>query len=653
MSAASQPVDGTRLGWTIAALGASAAPHFAHLPAWPLGIMLCMALWRLAVQAGRAALPGVVLRLALALAAFAGVLLTYQAVSGLDAGSALLVVMAALKLTETRFVRDLVVLNLIGYFLIVTQFLFAQTIVTALYAVPALWLVTTALLQATSPAPPLPWRRAFGRAGLLLAHALPLMIIAFVLFPRLSGPFWGIARNEGVAITGLSDSMSPGSITRLLQSDAVAFRARFTGPAPPASQRYWRGLVLSNFDGRRWSLYDEDDRKLAHEIEVTGEPLRYEVTLEPHQQRWLFALEQAHPRHLPAYSYMTNDRRVLRRRPVTRLYRYALQSYPGYRAARAAQSWELDRDLYLPPRRNERAVALAARWAADGQQAVVERALAYFREQPFFYTLTAPALPSADPVDEFLFTSRRGFCEHYASAFTVLMRAAGIPARVVVGYQGGELNPFGDHMTVRQSDAHAWSEVWLDGRGWVRVDPTAAVAPERVELGVGAALPAGETLPGLLRHYAWLQRVRYGLDVLNNGWNEWVLGFSREKQERLLERLGMPEPTLRKMLLTLIALSALVLGVMALQLLWQARPARRDTVLRAYDRLCRKLAPIAGPRAPGEGPLDYSRRVAGARPELGAQVGYITALYVALRYGPPSAANERDLRRLVRTLRVR
>lgn len=654
MSPARAPVDGTRLSWTLAALVATAVPHLANLPPWPLVILTATVVWRLAVQSGRLELPGVLVRLILSLTAFAGVLLTYHSVNGLEAGSALLIVMAALKLTETRYVRDLMVLALISYFLIVTQFLFAQSVLSGLYALPALWLVTTALLQVASPAPPLAWRRAFNRSGLLLAHALPLMLIAFLLFPRLSGPFWGIPRGDDVAITGLSETMSPGSITRLLQSDAVAFRVRFNGAVPAAQDRYWRGLVLSEFDGARWSLYKENDRGLSGAIEFDGEPLRYEIMLEPHQQRWLFALEQAQPETLPPLSLMSNDRRIILRRPVTRLYRYELTSYPEYRAARDAAPWELKRDLYVPGARNTRTIELARSWARRGlsPEQIVQQALGHFREQPFFYTLNPPGLSATDPVDDFLFSSRRGFCEHFASAFTLLMRAAGIPARVVVGYQGGELNPFGDHMTVRQSDAHAWSEAWLEGRGWVRVDPTAAVAPGRVELGVAASVPEGEALPGMFRHYAWLQRVRLGWDALNNGWNEWVLGFSRDKQIQLLEALGMQRPSLRKMLLTMIVLCAGVLGALALHLLWQARPAQRDPVARIYAAFCRKAAAVAGPRADGEGPLDYASRIVARRPELAPAVNAITSSYLALRYCPPAGQSPAQLRRLVRELRI-
>ncbi len=655
MNAATQRVDSARLGWTIACLVAAAAPHLANLPPWPMALMLLTILWRIAAQRGHRQLPGVVIRLLLALAGFAGVFVSFGTITGLDAGSTLLVVMAALKLTETRSVRDLIVLLLISYFLIVTQFLFGQSILVALYSIPAIWIITTALLQVSSPAVAMPWRRAFSRSGLLLAHAVPLMLIAFVLFPRMSGPFWAVPRSDNSAVTGLSDQMDPGSISRLLESDAVAFRAVFDDTPPPASQRYWRGPVLSNFDGRRWSIFQENDRELLPDsVSRAGDPVNYEITLEPHHRNWLFALELPNPAQLPRKTTMTADRRLLRSDPVTHLYQYRLESWPENIADASARRWTLSRDLNFPAERNPRAQALVRGWAesASDPADVVRQALQLFREQPFHYTRAPRPLDQRHPVDDFLFSSRRGFCEHYASAFTLMMRAAGIPARVVLGYQGGELNPFGRHMTVRQSDAHAWSEVWLLGRGWVRVDPTAAVAPERVELGVAGALPAGEGL-GLFRSSAWLRQVQFGWDALNNGWNQWVLGFAREEQRTLLRALGMKRPTVRKMLLTLIGLATVTLSALAGWLMLQSRPAAPDPLAILYRRFCRKVSTIAGPRKPGEGPLDFAERVATARPAIATEVHAITRQYLAARYFPdPPERCVAELRRQVGALRT-
>ncbi|NNM20380.1 MAG: DUF3488 domain-containing transglutaminase family protein [Gammaproteobacteria bacterium] len=651
-------LDTPRLLWTLACLAAAAGPHLLHLPLWSPGLMVTTMLWRLAAQQGRLALPGTVVRLVLAFAGFAGVFVSYGTITGLDAGSTLLVVMAALKLTETKSVRDLIVLLLISYFLIVTQFLFGQSIMIALYAFPTIWLITTALSQVSSAAPTMPWRKAFARSGILLAHAVPVMLIAFVLFPRMSGPFWSIPRGDNTALTGLSDTMQPGSITRLLQSDAVAFRVAFDDDPPPPEQRYWRGPVLSNFDGRSWSIFQQHDREVQESsIELIGPSVSYEVTLEPNYRNWLFALEQTDPGDLPRRSYMTSDLRLVRAEPVTQLFQYRLQSWPQHRANAdvGPNHWTLQRDRQFPQRTNRRAQALAQQWLAEtgDPAAVVERILRQFRVQEFVYTLTPPALSRTDPVDDFLFNTRRGFCEHYASAFTLMMRAAGVPARVVLGYQGGELNPFSRHLTVRQSDAHAWSEVWLDGRGWIRVDPTAAVAPERVESGVAGALPDGEQLPGLFRSYDWLRQLQFGWDAVNNGWNQWVLGFSRQEQRSLLRALGMKRPNLQKMLLAMIGLITAVMAIIAAHMLWQSRPSPADPCARIYARFCRKLERVAGARADHEGPLDFARRVMLAHPAIAAPVEEVTRLYVSLRYFPEDNDSRiADLRRAVRALRV-
>ncbi|NND58818.1 MAG: DUF3488 domain-containing transglutaminase family protein [Gammaproteobacteria bacterium] len=652
MKAATQVVDTPRLLWTLAALVLTSLPHVMHLPWWPFVLMAFTVSWRLAAITGRYRLPGVVVRLLLAAAGFAGVLLSYRSINGLEAGSALLLVMSALKLTETRYVRDLVVLILISYFLIVTQFLFAQSVFTALAAIPAVWLVTTALMQTASAAPPLAWRRALSRSGILLAQAVPLMIIAFVLFPRFSGPFWAIPRAENAAVTGLSDSMSPGSITELLESEAVAFRVKFDGTPPPRKDRYWRGLVLSNFDGRTWSVFKARDRNLNPDtLQPLSNAIGYEIMLEPHHQHWLFALEQADPASLPRGSYLTNDRRLTRNKPVTQLYQYRVESWPEYSASLTAADWEMRRDTQFDTRLNPRTQELAQQWRSElsSDAEIVNRALYLFRNEQFFYTLSPPALNRDDAVDEFLFQSRRGFCEHYASSFSLLMRAAGVPARVVVGYQGGEVNPYTGHMTIRQSDAHAWSEVWLPDRGWVRVDPTAAVAPARVELGVAGSVPDGETLPSLFRASQLLYNLQLGWDAFNNGWNEWVLGFSRNKQIDFLKLLGMRDPSLRKMLLTMLALIGIVVGLLSVHLLWQSRPRRADALTRLYDRFCRNIAPAEGGRRPAEAPLHFAARVSAAHPERADLIHLVTNLYLDLRYTPNPQTSLSELRRAIRS----
>ena len=266
-----------------------------------------------------------------------------------------------------------------------------------------------------------------------------------------------------------------------------------------------------------------------------------------------------------------------------------------------------------------------------------------FRQEDFHYTLRPPLL-GADAIDEFLFDSRRGFCEHYASAFVFLMRAAGVPARVVAGYQGGELNPVDGYLTVRQSDAHAWAEIWLADEGWLRIDPTAAVALLRIEQGIVAALPAGEPLLGIIRLDAdWMRDLRNRWEAANNTWNQWVLGYNPQRQREVLSRLGWPDPDWRSMTALLAVLCGLALLVVAL---WTLPGRRRDDpVQRAWQAYCAQLGRRGIIRADWEGPLDFAQRVAREKPELATLTSEAARHYAELRYGDGDSDGE-PLRRL-------
>lgn len=462
------------------------------------------------------------------------------------------------------------------------------------------------------------------------------MLLLFVLFPRIPGPIWGLPKDAHGGVTGLSDSMNPGSISDLGQSDAVAFRASFEGgEMPPANRLYWRGPVLWDTDGRRWT----GDRRL--ELDATPPPvtplgpaLAYTLTLEPHQQRFLLALDL--PGAAPPGARLGRDFQLWSDQPVRDRLRYSMRAWPDYRVD-ALSAVERQRALALPVGQHPRSRALAREWRAQAasDDEVVQFALLHFREQPFVYTLSPPLL-TGDVVDEFLFLSQRGFCEHYAAAFTVLMRAAGVPTRVVTGYQGGERNPLGDYLLVRQRDAHAWAEVWLDGRGWVRVDPTAAVAPIRVEQGMQAALPdsvgAGSVLglEGSAPMLAAVKQLSQIWDTVNNSWNQWVLGYGPARQAELMARLGFGRLDWRWLGIALLVTVALVLAAVVA---WLLRGRRPDPVLRAYRRLCGKLSRAGLPRRPCEGPRDYAARVVAARPDLRAPLLPLVDEYVAVRYG--------------------
>jgi protein-glutamine gamma-glutamyltransferase len=620
------------VAWLIISLVLVAAPHVERIPLW-ITLMCSMLFgWRLYLARGRLSLPSRWLLLALTAAATVGIYLSYGTVFGRSPGVALLLLLIALKLMEMRSLREAMLAVFLGYFLVITNFLYSQSIPTALYLLGVVFVITFTLAGFNYMAgiPPLAVRLRL--AGVLLAQSIPLMLVLFVFFPRVQGPIWGLPRDAAAGNSGLSDTMAPGTLSRLTLSDEVAFRVHFSAGLPPVARLYWRGPVMEEYDGLTWSVSRPLFAKRP-EVEGSGTPLRYEVTLEAHNKTWIFALEM--PVSLPPKTRLSEDYQVLAFAPVRSRVRYELISYPVFRIGLKEVPAELARTLALPEGFNPRARALAEGWRREARdpEEFVRRVLAYFRDEEFTYTLQPPLL-GPNGVDDFLFNTRRGFCEHYASAFTFLMRAAGIPARVVTGYQGGEMNPFGNYLIVRQADAHAWSEVWLEGRGWMRVDPTAAVAPERVESGIAAALPAGEVLPFTVRtDLAWLMELRLTWDSLAFRWNQWVLGYGPERQFEFLSRVGMRTPDWQSMAAWLLGGAGVLMLGFAAWMLRQYGQSSRDPVLAAWLRFCHKLERAGSPRRPGEGPRDYARRVKTTHPGAADTVERISALYIELRYG--------------------
>ncbi|MCG8435962.1 MAG: DUF3488 and transglutaminase-like domain-containing protein [Gammaproteobacteria bacterium] len=606
-------------------------PHFAYLTPWVFIVALFFSLWRLAAEARRWRMPPRWLKMLLVLFGFAGVFLTYGTLNGAEAGTALLILMVALKLTETETLRDCVLLVFLGYFLIMSEFLYSQEIPIVIYMLPVAWVLTAVLLTVTHTRNTFTYKSAFKFTGRYLLQALPVAAILFVLFPRIPGPLWGVPTTGGSAVSGLSDEMTPGSISNLILSDEIAFRVEFDGPPPPPELRYWRGPTLHFFNGRTWSQGFTQYQDVG-EFDAGDNLVNYVITLEPHQRHWLYALEL--PAHYPAGAALTFDYLLMDRRPVTQRKRYQITSSLNSRSGTELKKSDFRWSLRIPKRYNPRTQAMIEQWRAEAANdwEIVMRALTMFRQEPFIYTLQPPTL-GADSVDEFLFDTKRGFCEHYSSAFTFMMRAAGVPARVVTGYLGGEPNPVSDYFMVRQSDAHAWSEVWIEGRGWIRVDPTGAVAPERIERGLSNAIGANEGLPDFLqRDNEWLLAAQLRWDALNAGWNEFFLAYGPEAQEAFLMKLGMDDPEWEKMAGIMFALIFTFMAGLSLYLVWLNRAPPRDSAARLYERFCRKLAKINLAREQHEGPRDFAVRVSAALPALAKQVKDITDLYVTIRY---------------------
>ena len=641
--------------WLLAALALVILPQLPRMPWWLSAGCVAVFGWRLLHELRAWPLPGRWLRTGLALAGFALVAWAFRGIIGLEPGVAMLTVMLCFKLLELRQLRDAMVALFMGYFMVVGSFLFDQSMLMGIYLLAMVWVLTSAMVALNHPAGELAQSRHYLRTGGgLLLQSLPLMLLLFVLFPRMDNPLWSMPEDQNRARTGLSESMEMGTISDLADSNAVAFRVDFEGPMPAASQLYWRGPVLWRTDGRQWTGLNMTPQRGVPDFEALELPVSYQVSLEPSRRQWLFALDlpMSMPEGLSDPVGIRADMQLLSSREIGSRQRYKMQSVLSYRwEADELSFW--DEALQLPAQANPRSRALAEGWRADGldDQGIVAAALGLFREEEFVYTRQPPLLGD-DAVDEFIFESQRGFCEHYAASFVSMMRAAGVPARVVTGYQGGELNPVGNYLIVRQSHAHAWAEVWLLGEGWVRVDPTSVIPPERVEEGVDSERfeltgPARQLREGAaLTRLAW--RLRNNWDALNHRWDRWVQGFNQHQQRELLERLGLAWLDWRGMVLAMALGFFALLGLAAWWLLRQPRP--KDPVMRLYDAYCCKLAAIGLKREMNEGPRDYAERVIAARPDLQRPVRRITALYQRLRYGGEGLDSE-PLAQLRRELR--
>mgnify|MGYP003707192249 FL=1 len=623
--------------------------HSPHLPWWlviALALILGWRWWQRRQQVGR--VPRW-LKLPLLVLLTLAVIVQYGNIFGREPGAALAVGLLVLKLLETEAARDVRVGISFACFALMTALLFDQglvaTVVVALGLLPAL-ATLRALEPGQLPAPGLP--RALLPALALTAAALPLALLAFLLVPRLSSPLWG-APGQDQARTGLSDSMTPGNFTDLLTDDHPAMRVSFDGAPPAPDRRYFRAYVMWNFDGRSWRHLDPRyaPPRPPAPLEVASS-VQYRISLQPTRRRVLPMLDV--PLQAPAQATLQADHEVMADKPVNDPLDYAVRSAVRYRLQPDLDERSRRLGLRLPADFNPRTHALAAQWRqryGSDDAAIVQAALALFHDGGFRYTL-APAPLGRDSVDDFLFDTREGFCEHYSSAFTVLMRAAGIPARVVTGYQGGYWNKLGDYLLVRYSDAHAWSEVWLAGRGWVRVDPTGAVRPERVSLGAAAA--AGDQLSWYRND--WLQGLRNRWDIVNRWWDQGVVGFDALRQRGLLTPFGIRDADTATLGVLLAISSVLFIAIGLAWALLRRQP--RDPLRGALRELERKLARQGMARRRAEGPQHYLSRAARALPGQRDELARLMRSYLELRYAHDEPPTEplRAFQHAVRDFRI-
>ena len=615
----------------VAVLGIVIGPLLLNLPVWVAG--WCLAFWGYALLAGkkRWPWPNRTLRLILAGIGFMAVLIFLgREFRGGRMFIGLLSVMAGLKPLETKSHRDRIVTLFMAYFIIISSLFITENLLITLYMFVSVLATTACLVHFNLP------QRRLGTnlrlTAVIMIQAIPLMILCFFLFPRAGGAFFTLpGRYQGRS--GFSTAMQPGSVSRLVLEDRTAFRVQFQGDFPEAASLYWRGLVLWRFDGKSWTRGPVSER---HERRVRGQKVfQYDIILEPHGEKQLFTLDL--PLAAPPLTRLTEDFTLMGRWPVKRVYRYRVRSSTDarmrFRGTREKTA------LQIPAHGNPEARSLATAWRSrfDSPEAVLNQAIHFFETEGFSYTLKPPLL-GEDPVDDFLFGSKSGYCEHFASAFAYLMRAAGIPARVVVGYLGGERNPYGNYLIVKQYHAHAWVEVFLDKQGWLRVDPTALVAPQRVSLGVADAV-LQEDLPGFLAQTGIggmrtaYRRMAYLWDAINLQWNAWFMEYSRMEQVRLLS--GILTRVSRPQVLWMVGSAGLLVGLaVAGRIRFRAKKkaGAKDPVKEAYDLFCQKLEGAGIYREPAQGPVDFARMAAGARKELRAPIDAISRQYIALRY---------------------
>ncbi len=638
------PRDARDTLFLLAVIGWTVAPHLSHLPPWCAVLTFCVLAWRARLALVNGALPGRWVLIGTLLFAAGLTLMSYQTLLGKEPGVTMAVVLMALKTLELRARRDAFVVFFLGFFLILTHFLYSQSLLVAVAMLVSVWGLLTALVLAHMPV----GQPSLRQAGLLSARTAllgaPIMALLFVLFPRI-GPLWGVPQ-DGISKTGLSNSMRMGSVAQVAQDDSVAMRLRFDGPVPAPEAMYFRGPVLSRFDGTEWraaSLGVRFDSILRSGVDVQGPPVRYEMTLEPLRIAALPMLEATTKvDNLDGYRALQIDGLQWHAdRPLNERLRISAEAYPRFRQGPLHTTAALQDDLALPAGFNPRTLAWATAFRHQPQLAnadprtLANAVLAHIGTAGYSYTLAA-AEYGRDAIDEFWLDRKDGFCEHFASAFVVVMRAMGVPARVVTGYQGTEPDAVDGYFIVRQSSAHAWAEYWQAGIGWTRADPTAAIAPDRIHRS-RRLLPAPGFVAGAIGGMspAFLAQLRDGWEAVNNRWNQWVLNYTRGQQFDLLKSLGVQSPDWQDLAALMIAAMSTLAFAGAAWAWWDRH--RIDPWARQMLRLRRALAALGLEAAAFEPPRSLATRL---RARFGAPAGDLAALLDTLdrqRYGRQSA----------------
>ncbi len=636
------PFDKELIPLIFALLGALAGGIF-FIPPWIF--FWCIILW---LYAGTGVAkgfkrPGRPTLIILTLMGFSGILISFRGAFASDAYMGILAVMAGLKPLEVKSYRDRIVTVFLAYFIIIANLLNSDSIGMIFYMFFSVFLTTSVLIHLNSPGKILKDKAKL--SGTMMAQAIPIMIVLFFMFPRIQGGFLGFVRRAG-GTSGLSDTISPGSISGLVPSRDIAFRVKFHGPLPDPDKRYFRALVFSVFDGRAWHVQKQVP-KLFRPLKGSDK-IEYTITMEPDGKKWLFALDM--PAKAPETGLITGNHTIMAKRKITAGFVYAMASYLKYNTG-PLRKWE-SVNFILPGPGNPKARRLAAKWRKtyESPEKIIGAAIEFFSKNGFKYTLSPP-VSGKDSIDNLLFVSKKGYCEHYACAMAFLLRAAKIPARIVGGYLGGEVNPYGDYLIVRQADAHAWVEAWISQKGWIRIDPTLFVAPERIEQGLRYAL-SGDDLR--LIDYAahvgiiWdvLKKLRLGWDSVNTYWTLWIMGYGVKKQQSLFVKLGFDDLSWKAYFKAILIAFGLIGGFIIFFAvgIYKKQSIKSDPVKKAYDIFCKKLAKKGFVRKPGQGPLDFMEQAIRKMPEAEKEIRAITKIYILARYG--NKKDEKTIKKL-------
>lgn len=652
------------LAWIIVAQLLLLLPHIDRIPLWVVAVYLLAFFWRVQAFRGIFGLPGRWLKVVLSIAAAGGIVLSYGSLLGMEPMVAFLLTAFALKLTEMSSRKDAYVVIFLGYFVCITAFLFTQDLLLVLYSLLMVLALTSALVAVHRPSARINDLRTPKLAAGMLLQAVPLMLVLFFLFPRI-GPLWSVPLKSHTAQTGMSDRLRPGDVSQLSQSADVAFRVQFEGDIPPKSELYWRGLVMSALDGDTWRSLRFFEVPAAERsepaVELLGDAMRYSIIMEPTQQNWLYSLKYARS-DKPGVMRL-NDYRLYSPVIVENEYQYRVTSWPDTALDAELNDWRREVETTLPDDDNPRTRLLAEQlYLASGEspRTYIAAVMDYFRNEEFYYTLQPPLLNDRDAMDAFLFSTRRGFCEHYAYAFAVMMRSVGIPSRIVGGYLGGETNPVNKTVIVHQFDAHAWNEVWLEGEGWVRIDPTSAVAPERILYGLeqavaaeGSFLATSPLSPLRYRGIGWINSLRLRYDALTYRWQSWVTGFDGQAQFDFLRGV-LGEISVSRSLTILLGSGALTVAVVAALIFGRGSRDQRSAQVRLYHRFRRLLVKRGLESPPGETPSSLAHRAAARWPQKAAALTRIADELTQLLYQAEHQSDRpsRELRKHIRALQL-